>query len=264
MKSNLVTGILLAFLIVFSSCGTKKKLEASQAENQKLTADLASCNSNVAEAIKSSNAKIAELNSQLTGCQNQNASLAHDAAAYRELKADLKARQEQLNAALAEQGTSLREIREKIISGLSALADSGISTEFKEGVLFVTLPENMLFPAGSATLGTQAKHALSPLASVLNNYPKVQIYVVGHTDNAKIHTARFFDNWSLSTERANSVVRALRDNYSVDPTRLLAGGRSKYKPVASNDTKEGRAQNRRIQIILNPDLSKLGDMMNQQ
>ncbi len=121
----------------------------------------------------------------------------------------------------------------------------------------------MLFPAGSATWVVQAKHALSPLASVLNNYPKVQIYVVGHTDNAKIHTARFADNWSLSTERANSVVRALRDSYSVDPTRLLAGGRSKYNPVASNDTKEGRAQNRRIQIILNPDLSKLWDMMNQ-
>jgi chemotaxis protein MotB len=263
MKAKLTTGILLAFLIVFSSCGTKKKLEAAQADNQKLTSDLASCNSNVTAITNSSNAKIADLNSQLSGCQNLNASLAKDAAAYRELKADLKARQEQLNAALAEQGTSLREIREKIISGLSALADSGISTEFKSGMLYVTLPESMLFPVGSATLNKQSKQALSPLASVLNNYPKVQIYVVGHTDTAKIHTARFADNWTLSTERANSVVRALRDSYGVDPTRLLAGGRSKYNPVASNDTKEGRAQNRRIQIILNPDLSKLWDMMNQ-
>jgi chemotaxis protein MotB len=263
MKAKLMTGILLALLVVFSSCGTKKKLEAAQADNQKLTSDLASCNSNVTAITNSSNAKIADLNSQLSGCQNLNASLAKDAAAYRELKADLKARQEQLNAALAEQGTSLREIREKIISGLSALADSGISTEFKSGMLYVTLPESMLFPVGSATLSKQAKQALSPLASVLNNYPKVQIYVVGHTDTAKIHTAKFADNWTLSTERANSVVRALRDSYSVDPARLLAGGRSKYNPVASNDSKEGRAMNRRIQIILNPDLTKLWDMMNQ-
>lgn len=263
MKSKVITAILFAFLIVFSSCVSKKKLEAAEADNQKLTADLASCNSNVTAITNSSNAKIADLNSQLSGCQNLNASLAKDAAAYRELKADLKARQEQLNAALAEQGTSLREIREKIISGLSALADSGISTEFKNGVLYVTLPENMLFPVGSATLNKQSKQALSPLASVLNNYPRVQIYVVGHTDTAKIHTVRFADNWSLSTERANSVVRELRDKYSVDPARLLAGGRSKYNPVASNDTKEGRALNRRIQIILNPDLSKLWDMMNQ-
>jgi chemotaxis protein MotB len=263
MKLKLTTSILIAVLIVFSSCGTKKKLEAAEAENQKLTSDLASCNSNVTAITNSSNAKIADLNSQLSGCQSQNASMAKDAAAYRELKADLKARQEQLNAALAEQGTSLREIRERIISGLSALADSGISTEFKSGMLYVTLPENMLFPVGSATLNMKAKQALSPLASVLNNYPRVQIYVVGHTDTAKIHTARFYDNWSLSTERANSVVRALKDSYGVDPARLLAGGRSKYNPIASNDTKEGRALNRRIQIILNPDLSKLWDMMNQ-
>jgi chemotaxis protein MotB len=262
MKAKLITGFLLAFLIVFSSCGTKKKLEAAEAENQKLTSDLASCNSNVTAITNSSNAKIADLNSQLSGCQNQNASLAKDAESYRMLKADLKARQEQLNAALAEQGTSLREIREKIISGLSDLADSGISTEFKGGLLYVTLPENMLFPVGSATLSKQSKKALSPLASVLNNYPRVQIYVVGHTDTAKIHTAKFADNWSLSTERANSVVREMRDKYGVDPARLLAGGRSKYNPVATNDTKEGRAQNRRIQIILNPDLTKLWDMMN--
>ena len=263
MKSKLVTGLLLAFLIVFSSCGTKKKLEASQADNQKLTSDLASCNSNVTAITNSTNAKIADLNNQIASLQTQNASLAHDAAAYRELKADLKARQEQLNAALAEQGTSLREIREKIIAGLSDLADSGISTEFKNGLLYVTLPENMLFKEGSATLGKQYKQALSPLASVLNNYPKVQVYVVGHTDALKVHSARFEDNWSLSTERANSIVRVLRDSYGMDPSRLLAGGRSKYSPVASNDTKEGRAQNRRIQIILNPDLAKLWDMMNQ-
>jgi chemotaxis protein MotB len=263
MNAKLTSGILIAFLVVFSSCGTKKKLEAAEAENQKLTADLASCNSNVTAITNSSNAKIADLNNQLSGCQSQNASLAKDAAAYRELKADLKARQEQLNAALAEQGTSLREIREKIISGLSALADSGISTEFKSGMLYVTLPESILFPVGSATLSGKAKQALSPLANVLNNYPRVQIYVVGHTDNVKIHTARFDDNWSLSTERANSVVREFIGKYSVDPTRLLAGGRSKFSPVYSNDTKEGRAHNRRIQIILNPDLTKLWDMMNQ-
>jgi chemotaxis protein MotB len=169
-----------------------------------------------------------------------------------------------LNAALAEQGTSLREIKEKIIAGLSQLADSGIVVEFKNGLLYVDLPESLLFPSGSATLGSRSKSALSPLASVLNNYPKVEIYVVGHTDTIKIHNSKFFDNWSLSTERANSIVRVMKDNYAVDPARLLAGGRSKYKPIASNDTKEGRAANRRIQIILNPDLSKLWEMMEQQ
>ncbi len=260
---KLSAALFLVMLIAFSSCGTKKKLLAAQDEVAKLTGDLASCNTNLTNTTAADNAKIADLNTQVSNLTTQNASLSHDATAYRQLKDDLKARQEMLNAALAEQGTSLREIREKIITGLSQLADSGIDVSFKNGLLYVSLPESLLFSSGSATLNSKSKTALSPLASVLNNYPKVQIYVVGHTDTLKIHNARFFDNWSLSTERANSIVRVLKSDYSVDPARLLAGGRSKYSPVASNDTKEGRAANRRIQIILNPDLSRLWDMMGQ-
>jgi chemotaxis protein MotB len=254
---KLSTGILLVVLIAFSSCKAKKELAVANEQIQKMTTDLASCNSNVNAA----NAKITDLNNQVATLTSQNASLSKDAMAFRELRDDLKARQAMLNQALAEQGTSLREIKEKIIAGLSALADSGIDVEFKNGLLYVNLPESLLFPSGSATLGSKSKSALSPLASVLNNYPRVQIYVVGHTDTLKIHNAKFFDNWSLSTERANSIVRVFKTDYSVDPSRLLAGGRSKYTPIASNDTKEGRAANRRIQIILNPDLSKLWDMM---
>ena len=260
---KLSTGIILIIMITLSSCAAKKELAASQEANQKLTTDLASCNTNLTSVTNTSNAKITDLNGQVTSLTNQNASLSKDAMAYNELKDDLKQRQAMLNAALAEQGTSLQEIKEKIIAGLSALADSGIDVTFKEGFLYVTLPESLLFSSGSATLSKNSKSALSPLASVLNNYPKVQIYVVGRTDTMKIHNARFFDNWSLSTERANSIVRVLKDSYNVDPSRLMSAGRSKYNPIISNDTKEGMAKNRRIQIILNPDLRKLWDMMNQ-
>jgi chemotaxis protein MotB len=263
MKSRLVTGFFFAIMIVMSSCKAKKELLASQEQNQKLQTDLATCNTNLTNTTNADNAKIADLNNQIASLSSQNASLSKDANAYRDLIKDLKARQEMLNAALAEQGTSLKEIREKIIAGLSALADSGIDVTFRNGFLYVSLPEALLFAPGSATLGKEFKEALSPLASVLNNYPRVQIYVVGNTDSIKIHNARFADNWSLSTERANSIVRVLRDNYNVDPTRLLSGGRSKYNPVADNGTKEGRAMNRRIQIVLNPDLSKLWEMMGQ-
>jgi chemotaxis protein MotB len=263
MKLKLITGIFLVTTIALSSCKAKKELLAAQEQNQKLQSDLTSCNTNLTNTTNASNAKIADLNSQVASLSSQNAAMSKDAMAYRQLKDDLKARQEMLNAALAEQGTSLKEIREKIIAGLSALVDSGIDVSFRNGFLYVSLPETLLFAQGSATLGKEFKQALSPLASVLNNYPRVQIYVVGNTDSLKIHNTRFADNWSLSTERANSIVRVLRDSYSVDPTRLLSGGRSKYNPVADNSTKEGRAMNRRIQIVLNPDLSKLWDMMGQ-
>jgi chemotaxis protein MotB len=259
MKSKCITVILLALLVGFSSCVSNKKFEASQADNAKLTSDLSACNNNVASA----NAKIADLTSQNATLANQNAALAHDAAAYQALKADLKARRDEVNAALAEQGTSLEELRQRLIAGLMQLSDSGINVEIREGLLFVELPEKLLFAQGSASLSKDSKNALNPLASVLNNYPRVEIYVVGHTDTLKIHTAKFADNWSLSTERANSIVRVFRDSYSVDPHRLMAAGRSKYAPVAPNDTKEGRAMNRRIQIILNPGLRKLWDMANE-
>lgn len=263
MKSKLTTGILLLLLIAFSSCVSNKKFKAAQADNQKLTSDLATCNTNLTSTINADNAKIADLNGQIATLKSQNASLSHDAAAYRDLQADLKARREAVNAALAEQGTSLEELRERLIAGLTQLADSGITVELREGLLFVELPEKLLFAQGSASLSKDAKNALNPLASVLNNYPRVEIYVVGHTDTLKIHTAKFEDNWTLSTERANSIVRVLRDKYSVDPHRLMAAGRGKYGPVAPNDTREGRAQNRRIQIILNPGLRKLWEMANQ-
>ena len=254
---------LIIFLAAFSllvSCGTNKKLKAAEDHIAKLQSDSIAAANNLA----SCNSKVADQSNQIANLNNQNASLNKEAEDCRQLKQALQARVDRLNAALAEQGTSLKEIREKIISGLSDLADSGIQVTFKNGLLYIELPEKLLFTSGSAVPGMKYKQALSPLASVLNNYPRVQIYVVGHTDTLKIHNAKFEDNWALSTERANSIVRALRDSYSIDPHRLLSAGRSKYSPIASNDTKEGRAQNRRIEIILNPDLSKLWEMMDEQ
>ena len=129
--------------------------------------------------------------------------------------------------------------------------------------MHISLPEKMLFQPGNATLNKSANNSLSSLASILNEYPKVRIYVIGHTDSRQIHTSRFYDNWSLSTERANSIVRVLSNKYSVDPARLLSAGKSEYMPVASNENKDGRSLNRRIEIVLNPNLIKLYEMMNE-
>jgi chemotaxis protein MotB len=259
MKSKVTSYcVVLAALVTLASCGPSKKLKMAEDHIAQLQKDSAAAANNLATC----NSKVADLNSQVSSLSSKNASLDQEAQACRQLKADLQARREQLNAALAEQGTSLKEIREKIVSGLSDLIDSGIEVTLKAGLLYIELPEKMLFKEGSAVPGKSADRALSPLASVLNNYPRVLVYVVGHTDTTKIHNAKFFDNWSLSTERANGIVRILKDTYNMDPHRLLSAGRSKYSPIASNDTKEGRAQNRRIEIILNPDLAKLWDMMN--
>jgi chemotaxis protein MotB len=259
MKYKFTACMIIVMVIAFASCVSSKKYNSVQQQSQKLQTELSACDNN----LKSADAKIADLNNQVSNLKNQNAALSVDAAKYQKLKSEAELKEARLNAALAEQGTSMKEIEERLITGLTQLIDSGMDVNYKEGLLHITLPEKMLFPAGSATLSKSSKDALSPLASILNEYPKVQIYVVGHTDAQKIHTARFEDNWTLSTERANSIVRVLRDKYSVDPTRLLSAGRGKYMPVASNDTREGRTLNRRIEIILNPNLIKLYELMNQ-
>jgi chemotaxis protein MotB len=259
MKYRLTMYLIVLVSVASMSCVSSKKYKSMEQQSQKYQAELSACDNN----LKSANDKVADLNNQVSNLKNQNAALAVDAAKYQQLKSEAEMKKARLDAALAEQGTSLKEIGDRLETGLTQLIDSGMEVSYKEGLLHITLPEKMLFSPGSATLGKSSKDALSPLASILNEYPKVQIYVVGHTDAQKIHTARFEDNWTLSTERANSIVRVLRDKYSVDPTRLLSAGRGKYMPVATNDTKEGRTLNRRIEIIINPNLIKLFELMNQ-
>jgi chemotaxis protein MotB len=258
MKYKLTMYMMVFIALASASCVSSKKYKSMEQQSQKLQTELTTCDNN----LKTADGRIADLNSQVTSLKNQNAALAADAAKYQQLKSEAERKEAKFNAALAEQGTSMKEIEDKMTTGLVQLMDSGMVITYKEGLLHITLPEKMLFSPGSATLSKTSKDALSPLASILNEYPKVQIYVVGHTDAQKIHNARFEDNWTLSTERANSIVRVLRDKYSVDPTRLLSAGRGKYMPVASNDTKEGRTQNRRIEIIINPNLIKLWELMN--
>jgi chemotaxis protein MotB len=264
MKSKLKTGLMIILVAAFSSCVSSKKYKAATAEAENLTSQLSACNNTVSSA----NAKVADLNKQVTGLsgqvsglKNQNAALAVDAGKYQAIKAEGKLSEAELNAALAARGTSMTEIQDKLVAGLGALLDSGIDVTYKNGLLFISLPEDLLFTSGSAALGKRAKEALSPLASVVNDYPKVQIYVIGNTDSKVIHTARFRDNWSLSTERANTIVRTLAGSYAVDPRRLLSAGRSKYSPIASNDSAEGRAKNRYTEIVLNPNLIELYELM---
>jgi chemotaxis protein MotB len=261
MRLRITTSIIVILAFVFTSCVSSKKYKTAQSENAKLQSDLTASNAKAAADADACNAKITGLNKQVTDLSAKNASLSKDAAAYQQIKAEDRATQDALNAALKAEGTSLDEIADKIIKAMEQFSDAGIDIKEKEGLIIVNMPEKLLFKEGSAKLDSKSKEELSALTSILNDYPKVQIYVVGHTDSLKIHNATFQDNWSLSTERANSIVRVFRDSYHVDPARLLAAGRGKYGPVSSNATKEGRAENRRIQIVLNPGLNRILDMM---
>ncbi|WP_336518469.1 OmpA/MotB family protein [Pollutibacter soli] len=257
---KLLFSLFAGSVVLSSSCVSSSKFKKVESQNQQLQTDLSSCNTNLSAAnssLETMNGKVNTLNAQVNNLTEENHALAREAEAYRKLKKDHQKDMERLESGLAEQGTSLEEIREKLHEGFTELTDSGITVYIMEGFIHVTLPESILFKEGSASLGKNAPKALSSFAAVMNNYPRASIYVVGHTDSKSISNASFKDNWSLSTERANSIVRVLRDKYQIDPVRLLAAGRSKYSPVATNETREGRATNRRTEFIIDPNIRTL-------
>jgi chemotaxis protein MotB len=139
---------------------------------------------------------------------------------------------------------------------LKGFNSNELSVAIKNGKVYVSLQENLLFPSGSAVVNPKGKQALGKLAGVLTINPDINVNIEGHTDSIPIRS-RYEDNWALSVARATSIVRILTKDYGVDPKRIIASGHSLYDPVDSNMSKEGRARNRRTEIILTPKLDEL-------
>jgi len=146
---------------------------------------------------------------------------------------------------------------------LKGFNSSDLSVYQKNGKVYVRLSENLLFPSGSAVVNPIGVDALSKLAAVLNLNSDVSVNIEGHADSIPIR-GRFKDNWDLSTARANAIVRVLTDNYKVNPVRVIASGHSYYDPIESNSTPEGRAKNRRTEIILSPKLDEMYKLLEGQ
>ena len=188
-----------------------------------------------------------------------------------ELNRALQAKSDELNdkeKLLLEREQNLRELRQTLArqdSISSALKDvlrnallgfnpDELSVENRDGKVYVSMSDKLLFKSGSIKVEDKGVAALKMLAEVLLKNPDIQILVEGHTDNVPIKTAIFADNWDLSVMRATSIVRILAKDYKVPARRLTASGRGEFYPKADNATPEGRAQNRRTEIILSPNL----------
>jgi len=150
----------------------------------------------------------------------------------------------------------------------SALADGiqdeDIMIDVEKTVVYITISDKLLFKSGSSTISNKAKGLLQKVAAVIAEKPEMEVMVEGYTDNVPINTARTKDNWDLSTQRANSVIRVLQNDFKIDPKRLIAAGRSEYLPLASNDTSEGRSRNRRTRFVILPKLDQFFDILEQK
>lgn len=144
---------------------------------------------------------------------------------------------------------------------LSDVNDEDVTIEVKKGVVYISLSDKMLFKSGRYEITPRADEVLGKIAKVVNDHKELDILVEGHTDNVPIKTNCLQDNWDLSVMRSTSVVRALQEKHGVAPERMTAGGRSEFIPKASNATAEGKALNRRTEIIILPKLDQFFQLL---
>lgn len=167
------------------------------------------------------------------------------------------ARIQELEAMVNLKEGNMAELRSRISNALRGFSASDLSVTERKGRLYVSLSQELLFPSGSKTIPAKGRQALRQLSEVLRDNPDLDIMVEGHTDTDGSAAA----NWDLSVLRATAVAKELT-NSGVSPERLTAAGRAFYDPIAPNNTTTGKAQNRRTEIILSPDLDELYDLLN--
>ncbi len=134
--------------------------------------------------------------------------------------------------------------------------DKDINIKVDKGVVYIDISDKMLFKSGSYDITDRAKEVLGKVAIVLKNQPDIEFMVEGHTDNVAYNGTQLLDNWDLSVKRATSVVRVLQKQYGLEPSRMAAAGRGEFKPIADNNTSEGKAANRRTRIVILPQLDQ--------
>jgi chemotaxis protein MotB len=275
-----VTKLFISILVLLSSCVPTKKFKASEAALQSarndsaalarkvsdLQGEIAQLKQQVADHLKTIDSKsqhITEQEQQLDKLSKQIAELTKDASNKQSLLTksgqelvNQRKKLEQLQALMDQQKMAIEEIRKKMADALTGFKSNELTVSTKNGKVYVSLQENLLFPSGSAVVNPKGKEALAKLAEVLNVNPEITVDIEGHTDSIPIR-GKYQDNWDLSLARAASIVRILTIDYKVNPERVIASGHSQYEPVQSNSSAEGRALNRRTDIILSPKLDEL-------
>ncbi len=250
---NLARPTTVALLLALIACGIpEEKHKAALAEGQRLQAGLDA----EGKRAKDLETKLADVSARLQASEAKAAAAASDADRLRGKTTELEKSKSQLEQAasrLAEEKSALEKKSaeyEALSRSLSGEIQSGrIQISELQGKMTVRLAEKVLFPSGSATLAKDGKGTLAKVADAFKDLKDRIVRVEGHTDNVPIQSAAFPSNWELSAARAIAVVRFLQ-GAGVDPGKLAAAGYAEWQPIAPNDSAEGRAQNRRIEISL--------------
>ena len=246
-----------------------KELEKIKSEREKLQADYAALNKkmdvlqdsytalekNSNEALKANLAKNRELLEQL---EAKGKALASE---QERLDASGK-RLSELEALIAAKEASMRKLKETLSNALNGFEGKGLTVEQKNGKVYVSMENKLLFKSGSWAVNSEGRTAVVEVGKVLGDNPDISVLIEGHTDDDPYAgSGPIADNWDLSTKRATAIVAILSENKSINKQNLTAAGRGEFSPLGSNATAEGKAKNRRIEIILAPRLDAIAEML---
>ena len=272
--------LLLTASIMFVSCVSSKKFKSLEADYNQLRTNYQECQLQLTK----SDTNVTNLDDRLAEARKNND----------ELRATLVSMQNSLDKSLIQGSQSNRNIA-KLVDEINASnrfiqhlvqvknrSDSlnlvvvnnltrsltreemqTMDIQVLKGVVYISLDDKMLYNSGSFEISDRAGEILSKIAKIILDYKDYNVLVEGNTDTDPISRPNIRNNWDLSALRGSSVVQALQNNYGIDPKRLTAAGRGEYNPIANNNTAEGKARNRRTQIIITPELDQFMELIEQ-
>ena len=215
--------------------------------------------SSLAENAKKNRELLAQLEAKEQALAGENARL-------EKLKKDMETRSQriaELENIISSKDAAMTKLKNAISKALTNFEGKGLTVEQRDGKVYVSMENKLLFESGSWAVGKNGKEAVKQLGSVLAVNPDIAVLIEGHTDNVPYTgTGQLSGNWDLSTKRATSIVEILRENSDINPENLTAAGRGEYAPIGSNDTAEGKTKNRRIEVILTPKLDEISKLLN--
>ena len=241
----------------------KGEYDAIKANLENLKNSYNALEENSSAAIAENSQKNRELLAQL---ESKEQALAAENERLNTLKKELESRSQrvaELENLIASKDAAMRELKNAVSKALTNFEGKGLTVEQRDGKVYVSMENKLLFKSGSWSVGSQGKQAVEQLGDVLADNPKIAVLIEGHTDNVPYKgNAQLSGNWDLSTKRATAIVNILRKNQAINPENLTAAGRGEYAPIATNETTEGKAKNRRIEVILTPKLDEISKLLN--
>ncbi len=280
MKRLLTSFFAILLLFAFHSCVvlSTKKYKALLTQKDSLSAGwdqaqikIGSLEEEISR-LKSDTARIGgrvrELEGKIANLDANYASLrSNSSTEINKLAEDLKKREARLKDVeeiLRKRDEATNALRDKLQKALLGFQQNGLSVDIRNGKVYVSLTDKLLFSSGSIVIDDKGKQALQELAKVLKTQPEINISVEGHTDNQRVlNLGQIKDNWDLSVLRATSVVRYLVDEQKIENARITATGKGEYQPLDNGATPQARSHNRRIEIVLSPKLDELYQLIKQ-